>query len=35
MVGFVTGCGTNMEDVLVLLEEALLPISDTEYPYLW
>jgi hypothetical protein len=24
-----------MEDVLVLLEEALLPISDTEYPYLW
>ena len=35
MVGFVTGYGTNTEDVLVLLEEALLPISALEYPYLW
>ena len=35
MVGFVTGCGTNMEEVLVLLEEALPPISATELPYLW
>ena len=35
MVGFVTGCGTNTEDELVLLEETLLPISAPEYPYLW
>ena len=34
MVGFVTGCGTNTEDVLGLLEEVLLPTSMRECPYL-
>jgi hypothetical protein len=35
MVGFVTGCGTKTEDVLELLEEAVLPISAPEYRCLW
>ena len=35
MVGFVTSCGRNTEEVLVLLEEALPPISATKLPYLW